>query len=43
MQAAADLGAQVADFPDTEYLQHVWGLMKEMIRSSLCSKPGSRA
>jgi hypothetical protein len=43
VQAAAALGAQVADFSDTENLRHVWGLMKEMIRSSLCSKPGTRA
>jgi hypothetical protein len=43
MHAATALGAQVADFSDTEYLQHVWALMKEMIRSSLCSKPGPRA
>ena len=43
MQAAAALGAQVVYFFDSEYLQHDWGPMKEKTRSSLCSKPGSRA
>jgi hypothetical protein len=37
VQVAAALGAQVADFSDAESLRHVWGLMKEMIGSSLCS------
>jgi hypothetical protein len=41
VRVAAALEEQVADCSDTEYLRQVWGLMKEMIRSSLRSKPGS--